>query len=419
MNELLIETCAVVSSVFGAILAQRINRLAKSKEKRKKRRWWVRKWILQRKSGTHNLVDGELRSNYTEDFKNLLRMSEAEFDYLLERVSPLISKSDTNMRQAVNAKTKLTVTLRYLATGDSFKSLEFLFRVPKNTISKFIPETCEAIHKTLREFIQVPATSDEWKNVESGFRQRWNFPGCVGALDGKHIVIRAPTATGSDYYNYKNSFSIVLMALADSDYCFLYVDVGAKGRGSDGGIFQNSSLYKAFETNYFAMPNDFLIVGDDAFPLKTYLMKPYSRRNMSQEERIYNYRLSRARRVVENTFGILVSKFRVFEKAISLKLQSVEKIVLACCTLHNWLRKTNPTYISRGLIDYEDENHGIFPGSWRQENISGLQNLPPTAQRHPQRQAQQIRDKYRDYFNNEGTVPWQRQLLNDMPNAEL
>nr|XP_022906871.1 uncharacterized protein LOC111418565 [Onthophagus taurus] len=225
MNELPIETCAVVSSVFGAILAQRINRLAKSKEKRKKRRWWVRKWILQRKSGTHNLVDRELRSNYTEDFKNLLRMSEAEFDYLLERVSPLISKSDTNMRQAVNAKTKLTVTLRYLATGDSFKSLEFLFRVPKNTISKFIPETCEAIHKTLREFIQVPATSDEWKNVESGFRQRWNFPGCVGALDGKHIVIRAPTATGSDYYNYKNSFSIVLMALADSDYCFLKRDI--------------------------------------------------------------------------------------------------------------------------------------------------------------------------------------------------
>ena len=125
------------------------------------------------------------------------------------------------------------------------------------------------------------------------------------------------------------------MALADSDYCFLYVDVGAKGRGSDGGIFQNSSLYNAFETNYFAMPTDFVIVGDDAFPLKPYLMKPYSRRNMSREERIYNYRVSRARRVVEHTFGILVSIFRVFEKPISLKLQSVDKVVLACCTLHN------------------------------------------------------------------------------------
>lgn len=341
MNELLIESCAVVNSVFAAILAQRMNQMVEMKGKRKKRRWWVRKWILNRKLGPHNLVDMELRNSYPDDFKNLLRVSEDQFDFLLERVSPLVAKSDTNMRQAVSAKTKLQVTLRYLATGDSFKSLEFLFRVPKSTISKFIPEICEAIHKTLKEFIEVPATSDDWKYVEYGFRNRWNFPGCVGALDGKHIVIRAPPATGSDFYNYKNSFSIVLMALADSDYCFLYVDVGAKGRGSDGGVFQNSYLYNALETNSLPIPTDFVIVGDDAFPLKTYLMKPYSRRNLSEEERIYNYRLSRARRVIENTFGILVSKFRVFEKPISLKLESVEKVVLACCTLHNWLRKAN------------------------------------------------------------------------------
>lgn len=265
----------------------------------------------------------------------------------------------------------------------------------------------------------MPATSDDWKYVEYGFRNRWNFPGCVGALDGKHIVIRAPPATGSDFYNYKNSFSIVLMALADSDYCFLYVDVGAKGRGSDGGVFQNSSLYNALETNSLPIPTDFVIVGDDAFPLKTYLMKPYSRRNLSEEERIYNYRLSRARRVIANTFGILVSKFRVFEKPISLKLESVDKVVLACCTLHNWLRKANPTYISSGLIDYEDENHRIVPGSWRQNHITGLRNIPSSLHRNPQRQAQQLRDKYRDYFNNEGAVPWQTALLNDVPNAAL
>lgn len=155
MNELVIKSCAVVSSLFGSILAQNMNAWAESKQKRKKRRWWVRKWILERNSAAHNLVDMELRYKYSEDFKNLLRMSEGQFDYLLERVSPLISKSDTNMRQAVNAKTKLLVTLRYLATGDSFRSLEFLLRVPKCTISKFIPETCEAIHETLKEFIQV------------------------------------------------------------------------------------------------------------------------------------------------------------------------------------------------------------------------------------------------------------------------
>ncbi|CAI6358602.1 unnamed protein product [Macrosiphum euphorbiae] len=105
--------------------------------------------------GASNLVSMELKSNFPEDFRNLLRMTECQFEYLLLRVTNIIAKSDTNMRQAINAKTKLDVTLRYLATSDSFKSLEFLFRVPKNTISKFIPETCEAIYNELAEFIQV------------------------------------------------------------------------------------------------------------------------------------------------------------------------------------------------------------------------------------------------------------------------
>ena len=191
----------------------------------------------------------------------------------------------------------------------------------------------------------------------------------------------------------------------------MYVDVGSKGRGSDGGIFQNSSLYNALETNSLAIPTDFVIVGDDAFPLKTYLMKPYSRRNMSLSERIYNYRISRARRVVKNAFGILASKFRVFEKPISLKLETVDKVVLACCTIHNWLRKTNPCYVSGGLIDYEDENHHVFLGSWRQDKNSGLRDLPTTLHRNATLQAQQTREKYRDYFNNEGSVPWQKKLI--------
>jgi len=155
MNDLVVESCAVLSAFFATILAKKMERLQDTR-KRKKRRVWVREWIQRRNMlGASNLVSMELKSNFPEDFRNLLRMTECQFEYLLLRVTNIISKSDTNMRQAINAKTKLEVTLRYLATGDSFKSLEFLFRVPKNTISKFIPETCEAIYNELAEFIQV------------------------------------------------------------------------------------------------------------------------------------------------------------------------------------------------------------------------------------------------------------------------
>jgi hypothetical protein len=86
MNELLTESCAVVSSVFAAILAQRMNQVVETKGKRKKRRWLVRKLILNRKLAPHNLVDMELRNSYPDDFKNLLRVSEDQFDFLLEHV---------------------------------------------------------------------------------------------------------------------------------------------------------------------------------------------------------------------------------------------------------------------------------------------------------------------------------------------
>ncbi|XP_015375183.1 PREDICTED: uncharacterized protein LOC107169813 [Diuraphis noxia] len=120
------------------------------------------------------------------------------------------------------------------------------------------------------------------------------------------------------------------MASVDHDYCFRYVDIGAKGRQSDGGIFADCSLKYAIENNKLNLPKDTVFVADEAFP-----MKPYARRNLTKEQKIFNYRLSRARRIVENAFGILTSRFRVYEKPISLIPEKVDSIVNATCALHN------------------------------------------------------------------------------------
>jgi len=117
------------------------------------------------------------------------------------------------------------------------------------------------------------------------------------------------------------------------------------------------------ENNTLNTPEDAVFVVDDAFPLKTYLMKPYNRQNLTKKQAIFNYRLSRARRISENAFGIFVSKFRIFEKPIPLIPHKVDKIVLACCPIHNWLRKTRQTYLPPGLIDHEDYNYEITNGS--------------------------------------------------------
>lgn len=86
------------------------------------------------------------------------------------------------------------------------------------------------------------------------FEDTWNFPHCLGALDGKHVVLQAPINTGSEFFNYKSTFSVVLFALVDANYNFLYVDAGGQGRISDGGIFKNCSLYKKLERNDLNLP---------------------------------------------------------------------------------------------------------------------------------------------------------------------
>lgn len=258
----------------------------------------------------------------------------------------------------------------------------------------------------------MPDEENQWLEIINGFQTKWNFPNCVGALDGKHVVIRAPPKTGSDYFNYKQSFSVILMALVDHDYCFTYIDVGAKGRASDGGVWRNCTLNEAMQANTLNIPSNAVIVADDAFPLTTSLLKPYSKRNLSREERVFNYRLSRARRISENAFGILVSKFRIFERPIAVNLRKVDKIVKTCCSIHNWLRKTGNSYVPPTFIDCEDQNYNVILGTWRQGSNLGLTNLSvSTHDRHPSRLALAKREEYCNYFNNAGAVPWQWQII--------
>lgn len=124
-------------------------------------------------------------------------------------------------------------------------------------------------------------------DIAEGFSNRWNLPHCIGAVDGKHIRIKAPAKSGSVYYNYKEYFSIVLMAVVDHNFELRYVDVGAEGRASDGGVWKQCSLHQHMEDrlNPLGLPSlsrvggypgkmPYFLVGDDAFQMSPHLMKP-------------------------------------------------------------------------------------------------------------------------------------------------
>ncbi|CAH1961646.1 unnamed protein product [Acanthoscelides obtectus] len=132
-----------------------------------------------------------------------------------------------------SSELRLAITLRFLATGDSYRSLEYLTRVSASTISLLVPHVCQAVYSHLKpEYMKVPCTEDDWKKIADEFRNKWNFPNAIGAIDGKHIEIEAPPNAGSYYFNYKGTHSIVLLALADAECNFLYIDVGCNGRMS-------------------------------------------------------------------------------------------------------------------------------------------------------------------------------------------
>ncbi|KAF8778418.1 Protein ALP1-like like protein [Argiope bruennichi] len=305
----------------------------------------------------------ELALEDAEGYRRSLRMNTASFEFLLSMVSPYISGRDTNMRIAITAGEKLAVTLRYLASGETQSSLSFQFRITLNTISGIIKLVCNALVKVLSpNHLHVPSTKIEYEAVSADFYTMWQFPQCIGALDGKHIKISPPPNSGSLYYNYKGDFSIALMALVDANLKFLFVDVGTNGRISDG---EKCKLKSALDKNALNIPVantlpltntkvPYVIVAGDAFPLSFNIMIPYPGRDLNEKERIFNYRLSRARRVSENAFGILAARFQIFKQRILTTPMNATKIVLSCCALHNFLISNNSNiYIPPCSIDVE------------------------------------------------------------------
>ncbi|XP_030751380.1 uncharacterized protein LOC115878910 [Sitophilus oryzae] len=356
-----------------------------------------------------------------DDYKNYFRMNGEIYDLLLHLVSPYITKENTNMREAIPATERFAVTLRFLATGRSFEDLKFSTIISPTTISEIVMDTCEAIIRVLKDYIKLPRTQDEWRNVALEFGRKWQFWNCIGAVDGKHINIVKPANSGSRYFNYKGYFSIVLMAIVNANYEFMLVDCGTNGRVSDGGAIHNTTFWELFQNNLLdisepsSIPHTntkypYVFLGDDAFQMGNNFLKPYNREHATRTDRIFNYRLSRARRVVENAFGILVTRFGIFQKPIKLSPEKVATITIACCYLHNFLmRKGSVDYYKNTLISENITTGQCDTGCDRTEfTLTGLKH---GLFRNPTNRAKEIRDLYRNYFNQEGQVDWQNTVI--------
>ncbi|XP_018399373.1 PREDICTED: uncharacterized protein LOC108777074 [Cyphomyrmex costatus] len=394
----------------------------KRKHKRwKNRRWWVRPINLQRDNfDDFTVLVKELKKD-NDLFFRYTRMSLAVYNNLLKKISPLLMK--TSLRKPLIPEQRLLITLRYLAGGESILSIALNYRVGESTVRAVIIETCSVIIDVLSSVYLKQPDEKDWLHISKGFSDIWNMPNCVGAIDGKHILIEAPPNSGSQYYNYKKTFSIVLLAACDHEYKFTLVDIGAYGSESDGGIFSRSEIGQGIKHNTLHLPpvhaflpgtnmkTAYYFVGDNAFELSRHLMKPYPQKNLIREKKIYNYRLSRARSMIERAFGILVQRWRILSKRIRMNIDKVEKIVAACICLHNFIicmesklssAHTNKRYLSNQYFGDNEEN--------MEDRAAYNHMLPlaPTVAHRATIEANRQRDDLLTWMNSpHGEVSWQ------------
>lgn len=166
--------------------------ILKNEEDRYARQFWVRPIFTAerrfRQGASDNLVK-EMAYLDTEKYVNYFRMTPALFNQLLAVVEPRLTKQ-TIVRDPISARCRLEICLRYLASGDSMTSVSYAFRIGHNTVSKIVADVCDEIWRSLKDTVFLPVNADNWTAVADSFEEKWNFPNCIGAIDGKHVVLQ-------------------------------------------------------------------------------------------------------------------------------------------------------------------------------------------------------------------------------------
>ena len=299
-----------------ALLAEEEERAREAGRLRRPRTMWVRPWLQRRPLlGQYERLMAELERESRGDFRGFLRMEPEMFHELLNRVGPRITKS-AQSRPPLDPGLKLAITLRFLATGDSYHRLQYSFRVAPNTISLFVPEVCDALLEEYRQAVHNPSTPAEWLEVERT-AARWNWHHCCGAIDGKHVRIVKPRSQAAITSATKGSIP-VLLGLVDGNYKFIWANVGAPGQNltvvsstsQDLTCPERGNPWPADPAHFPVTTGHRLLPGrDDAFPLRKYMMKPTPSATSPMTSASSTTMFQRAAGR-ENAFGIMAARWR-------------------------------------------------------------------------------------------------------------
>ena len=272
-------------------------------------------------------------------------MSKGTVLYIVNEVEDDVKHTDSKLRKAVPTFQRVALTIYFMASTAEYRSVANLFGVSRSFVSICVKEVSQAIVKRLKSrYITIPK-GDDLKQVIATYKGKWGFPMCAGAIDGTHVPIKIPSENHTDYVNRKSYYSIIMQGLVDSRYLFRDIVVGWPGSVHDARVLSNSEVYKLgndgalfpdIKETILGQDIHPCILGDPAYPLLPWLLKPFpENQNTPTKHRRFNYRLSRPRMTVEDTFGRWKGRFPRFAKRIDMKVEGVVHLVAASCILHN------------------------------------------------------------------------------------
>ena len=245
------------------------------------------------------------------------RMRKETFEGIVQLVGPQMQRQDTQLRSAIPIQKRVAIVVWRLAIGDSYRAIGTVFGVGKSTAIGITLEFCRVLEGLAPNFIAFPQTRDETMIAIASFKESVNcrVPQAVGAIDGTHIEIIAPSEVNKfDYFDRNKRYSIILQGIVGANLKFLDIEVGYPGAMHDCRVLRNSEIFTRAENreilseptrNVRSVEVRPLLLGDGAYLNLPWLIKPYPHnRPLTASQTNYNRKLSAARSAVERGYGL-------------------------------------------------------------------------------------------------------------------
>ncbi|XP_054733615.1 uncharacterized protein LOC129241368 [Anastrepha obliqua] len=324
----------------------------------KRRLEWTKEWLKKNQTeflSKENLrKEIQFRSNEIYHFNCFFDITERQFRYLVNKLSPVISSYEPHRKKkSFSAEERIAITLKYLATGEVHSCRNYCFRASKPVILKMIANICLNIYELLKDlFVSLPKTDEQWQNVANEFQRKHCMPNCAGHLAMQQIRFHSSSRV-EEQIDFINKQPLIFTSIVDSNNNFLYTDIEKTQAVAFDEIYEKSTIRQLIETYEVKLPvsyetedgveQSYYFASKCGLPLKPYLLNGSA--DVPKDSRVnYNNIMNMVNRHTENALRMLANIFPILSQPLRMDEENGRKIILGCVALYNFLRKTDRTF---------------------------------------------------------------------------